>query len=280
MGMYDANVHAVSLPAQTVATVPEMSGRCLERKHGKNDRRHGRIGRVIPWLRGDSPFPPIESALNEPNGLLAAGSELSARRLLAAYRRGIFPWYGEGQPVLWWSPDPRMVLFVDEFRVARSLGKVARGGRFEVRVDTAFRAVVEACARTPRPGQSGTWITPEVVDAYASLHTAGHAHSVEAWREGNLVGGLYGVSIGRMFFGESMFAAETDASKVALVQLVDRLRRADCPLIDCQQQTAHLATLGARPIPRSEFAERLASLVNCPAPDGVWVAAPPSGVPV
>jgi leucyl/phenylalanyl-tRNA--protein transferase len=278
--MLDARLRAALLPAPTTAPAPEMPGRCMAYRTLRNDGRRGRIGRVITWLRSDSPFPPIESALSEPNGLLAAGSELSARRLLAAYRRGIFPWYGEEQPVLWWSPDPRMVLFVDEFRVSRSLGKVARSGRFAVRVDTVFRTVVEACARTARPGQSGTWITPAVVDAYTALHAAGHAHSVEAWREGDLVGGLYGVSIGRMFFGESMFAAETDASKVALVHLVDRLRRADCPLIDCQQQTAHLARLGARAIPRSEFAERLASLVNCPPPAGVWVAAPPSGVPV
>ena len=231
---------------------------------------------MIPWLRNDSPFPPIDSALSEPNGLLAAGGELSVNRLLAAYRRGIFPWYAEGQPVLWWSPDPRMVLFVDEFRVTRSLGKVLRRKRFEIRVDTAFRDVIEACARTPRSGQLGTWITPAVIDAYTALHEGGNAHSVEAWREGDLVGGLYGVSIGRMFFGESMFALDTDASKVALAHLVDRMRRAGCPLIDCQQQTAHLATLGARPISRSEFAERLPRLVNCDAPKGVWGATPPS----
>jgi len=234
---------------------------------------------VIPWLRSDSPFPPIDSALREPNGLLAAGGELSVARLLAAYRRGIFPWYSEGQPVLWWSPDPRMVLFVDEFRVTRSLGKVVRSGRFEIRADTAFRAVIQACARAPRAGQLGTWITPQVVDAYSALHRVGNAHCVEAWRAGNLVGGLYGVSIGRMFFGESMFALESDASKVALAHLVERLRRCGCPLVDCQQQTAHLATLGARAIPRGEFAERLAALVHCPAPEGVWDATPSAGAP-
>jgi len=246
--------------------------------HGPGPRRRGRITRVIPWLRNDSPFPPIDSALSEPNGLLAAGGELSANRLLAAYRRGIFPWYAEGQPVLWWSPDPRMVLFVNEFRITRSLGKVLRSERFEIRVDTAFRAVIEACARAPRSGQVGTWITPAVIDAYTALHEGGNAHSVETWRGGHLVGGLYGVSIGRMFFGESMFAQETDASKVALAHLVDRMRRADCPLIDCQQQTAHLATLGARPISRVGFAERLARLVNCAGPEAVWVVTPPSSV--
>ena len=233
---------------------------------------------MIPWLRNDSPFPPIDSALSDPNGLLAAGGELSANRLLAAYRRGIFPWYAEGQPVLWWSPDPRMVLFIDEFRITRSLAKVLRHGRFEIRIDTAFQAVIEACASAPRAGQPGTWITPEVIDAYAALHEGGNAHSVEAWREGNLVGGLYGVSIGRMFFGESMFALETDASKVALAHLVDRMRRANCPLIDCQQQTAHLARLGARPISRAEFAERLAPLVNCAGPDETWVGPLPPKV--
>jgi leucyl/phenylalanyl-tRNA--protein transferase len=171
-----------------------------------------------------------------------------------------------------------MVLFVDEFRLARSLGKVVRRARFEVRVDTAFRAVIEACARTRRSGQSGTWITPSIIDAYTALYKGGNAHSVEAWREGHLVGGLYGVSIGRMFFGESMFALETDASKFALAHLIEMLRRANYPLIDCQQQTAHLAMLGARPISRAEFAERLAPLVNCAAPEGLWVATPPSSL--
>jgi len=241
---------------------------------------HGRIARVIPWLHSDSPFPPIDTALSEPNGLLAAGGELSVDRLLAAYRRGIFPWYSEGQPVLWWSPDPRMVLFVNEFRATRSLGKVVRRERFEIRVDTSFGAVIQACARTPRSGHAGTWITPSIIDAYTALYNDGNAHSVEAWREGKLVGGLYGVSIGRMFFGESMFAWETDASKVALAHLIDVMRRANCPVIDCQQQTGHLATLGARPISRAEFAERLAPLVNCAAPEGVWGATPTPIVPV
>jgi leucyl/phenylalanyl-tRNA---protein transferase len=234
---------------------------------------------MIPWLRDDGAFPPIDTALREPNGLLAAGGQLSVDSLRAAYRRGIFPWYFEGQPFLWWSPDPRMVLFVNEFRVTRALAKAVRRGHFEIRVDTTFRAVIEACASVPRARQSGTWITPAIIDAYCSLHEGGAAHSVEAWRDGRLVGGLYGVSIGRMFFGESMFALETDASKVALADLVDRMRRANCPLIDCQQQTGHLASLGARPIPRLEFAERLGPLVNCAAAEGVWLSSPLSSPP-
>jgi leucyl/phenylalanyl-tRNA--protein transferase len=233
---------------------------------------------VIPWLKANTPFPPIDTALADPNGLLAAGGDISDERLLAAYRRGIFPWYGEGQPVLWWSPDPRMVLFVDEFRVSRSLRKAIRQHRFEIRIDSAFREVMHRCSTAARPGQGGTWITPELIDAYCALHLRGQGHSVEAWHGGRLVGGLYGVGIGRMFFGESMFADETDASKVALAHLVAMARRAGMPMIDCQQETAHLASLGARPIPRSEFAGRLSALVNSIAPDDAWVPGPLSGV--
>ena len=220
---------------------------------------------MIPWLRTHEPFPPLESALDDPNGLLAASEDLSPERLLAAYSRGIFPWYSAGQPVLWWSPDPRMVLPTAEFRVSRSLRRAAASGKFEVRVDTAFDAVMRGCAG-PRPDQDGTWITDAVRAGYGALYRAGYAHSVETWRDGVLVGGLYGVAIGRMFFGESMFAHETDASKVALVRLVHQLRAWGFPLIDCQQQTAHLASLGARPIPRTEFAEALGRLVHCPHP--------------
>lgn len=234
---------------------------------------------MIPWLRPESPFPPIETALAEPNGLLAAGGELTAGRLFDAYRRGIFPWYGDDQPVLWWSPDPRMVLFVDEFRVTRSLRKRVNQRRFAVRVDTAFEEVMRACAAVPRPGQHGTWITPAIVAAYTELHRRGHAHSVEAWHEGRLVGGLYGVAIGRMFFGESMFAHEADASKVALVDLVAILRSRGMPLVDCQQETRHLASFGARPIPRARFAELVATLVNSPAPMDPWEPLPAPDVP-
>jgi leucyl/phenylalanyl-tRNA--protein transferase len=233
---------------------------------------------VIPWLRRNAPFPPVDTALAEPNGLLAASPDLSPTRLLSAYRHGIFPWYSEDQPVLWWSPDPRMVLFVDEFRASRSLRKLVKQERFETRVDSAFSDVIEACASVPRRGQLGTWITPRIVEAYAELHAHGHAHSVESWRAGQLVGGLYGVAIGRMFFGESMFAHEADASKVALTHLVAMLRRNGFPMIDCQQETAHLASFGARPIPRRMFAERLAALVDCPAPEGTWKPLPAKDV--
>jgi len=217
---------------------------------------------MITWLRLDSPFPPLESALDDPNGLLAAGGDLSPDRILAAYRRGIFPWFGAGQPILWWSPDPRMVLYCAEFRVSRSLHKRIKRHEFDVRIDTAFGDVIENCATTLRTGQSGTWITPAVIDAYSKLHDAGFAHSVEAWREGELVGGLYGIVLDRVFFGESMFTHETDASKVALAGLVTTLTRLGVPLIDCQQETTHLASFGARPISRRVFAAHLSELIH------------------
>ena len=225
---------------------------------------------VIPWLLPDAPFPPLDAALAEPNGLLAASGDLSPRRLLDAYGRGIFPWYSGNQPVLWWSPDPRMVLFVKDLRIARSLRKRLKQQTMEIRVDTAFRAVIEACANARRPGQAGTWITPAIIDAYVALHECGNAHSVEAWRDDRLIGGLYGVAIGRMFFGESMFAREPDASKIALVHLAGILRARGFPLIDCQQETPHLASFGARPIPRGQFADRVAALVHSNDPDRPW----------
>ncbi len=224
---------------------------------------------MIPWLRAGAPFPPIKSALDDPNGLLVAGGDLSPGRLLDAYRHGIFPWYSDGQPVLWWSPDPRTVLYVDEFKVPRSLRKVAKQRRFEITVDAAFAGVIEACA-APRPGARGTWITAEMMDAYICLHRQGSAHSVEAWRDGRLAGGLYGVAIGRMFFGESMFAREPDASKIALMSLVAILRRLGVPLIDCQQETAHLGRFGARPISRQVFAAELLRLVNSAEAPDAW----------
>lgn len=229
---------------------------------------------MIPWLRHKAPFPPLESALVEPNGLLAASDDLTPDRLLEAYRRGIFPWYSGDQPVLWWSPDPRMVLFVDEFRIARSLRKRIKQERWEIRADSNFAAVIHACAATRRPGQTGTWITPEIIDAYSVLHAQGHAHSVEAWHDGELAGGLYGVAIGQMFFGESMFAHEPDASKVALAHLVAMLRARGFPLIDCQQETEHLASFGARPISRRAFAELVARLVHSIAPGERWAPEP------
>lgn len=216
---------------------------------------------MLNWLDRNDPFPAPDSALREPNGLLCAGADLSPRRLLDAYRRGIFPWYSGGEPILWWSPDPRMVLFCDELKVSRSLAKNVRNRGFEVRIDSAFAKVIKACAG-PRKGETGTWLSRDMQAAYLTLHRSGHAHSVETWRDGRLVGGLYGVSIGRMFYGESMFSTETDASKVALVGLVEDLRRRAMPLIDCQQRTPLLASLGAREIPRREFLRRVAALVD------------------
>ncbi|OJW45965.1 MAG: leucyl/phenylalanyl-tRNA--protein transferase [Thiobacillus sp. 65-1059] len=214
-------------------------------------------------------FPAVETALAEPNGLLAMGGDLSAGRLLDAYRHGIFPWFNPGEPILWWSPDPRMVLVPGEIRVARSLAKRIRNGGFETRVDTAFAEVMRACA-APRGGAGGTWISPAMVAAYTRLFDAGYAHSVETWRDGKLVGGLYGVAIGRMFYGESMFSREPDASKVALVRLAQQLRRWEFGLIDCQMETPHLASLGARTLPRAAFTARLAELVNLPHRPGPW----------
>jgi leucyl/phenylalanyl-tRNA--protein transferase len=224
---------------------------------------------MIPWLGANDRFPPVERALHEPNGLLAAGADLSVGRLLQAYEHGIFPWSSEGQPLLWWSPDPRMVLVPSDLRISRSLRKRLARRDYEVRADTAFEEVMRACA-APRAGQDGTWITGEMIEAYLRLHQAGHAHSIETWIGGQLAGGLYGVALGRAFFGESMFTRAPDASKIALAHLVRQLERWDCGLIDCQMATAHLARFGAREIPRPEFMRRLAKLVNYPAKAGKW----------
>ncbi|MHB1215601.1 MAG: leucyl/phenylalanyl-tRNA--protein transferase [Thiobacillus sp.] len=214
-------------------------------------------------------FPPVETALVEPNGLLAMGGDLSAARLLEAYRHGIFPWFNPGEPILWWSPDPRMVLVPGEVRVTRSLARRIRNGGFVVRVDTAFADVMRACA-APRQGESGTWISPAMVAAYTRLFEMGYAHSVETWHGDRLVGGLYGVAIGHMFYGESMFSREPDASKVALVRLAQQLQRWNFGLIDCQMETSHLASLGARTMPRATFTARLAELVNLNHRPGPW----------
>ena len=216
---------------------------------------------MIPWLVESNPFPAVEGALRHPNGLLAAGGNLSVTRLLEAYSHGIFPWFNPCEPILWWSPDPRMVLFPGEFRVSRSLNKILRRRNFEVRCDTAFEEVIRACAG-PRNNRSGTWITEEMISAYVSLHMAGYAHSIEVWIEGELSGGLYGVAIGRMFYGESMFSVESNASKIALAHLARQLERWHFGMIDCQMKTAHLASLGAREILRSEFIARLKDLVH------------------
>ncbi len=214
-------------------------------------------------------FPPLDTALTEPNGLLAVGGDLSPERLLDAYCHGIFPWFNPGEPILWWSPDPRMVLVPDAVRVTRSLAKRLRNGGFELRVDSAFVEVMRACA-APRAGADGTWISSAMIAAYTRLFEAGYAHSIESWREGRLVGGLYGVAIGRMFYGESMFSRESDASKVALVRLCRQLARWEFGYVDCQMETAHLASLGARPLPRATFAAQVAELVNLPHRAGPW----------
>jgi leucyl/phenylalanyl-tRNA---protein transferase len=228
---------------------------------------------LITHLTGGAGFPPVDRALREPDGLLAVGGDLAVGRLIDAYRHGIFPWYGEGQPILWWSPDPRMVLMVDEFAPSRSLRRRVNAAAFEVRVDTAFDAVIRACAE-PRGADGGTWITPAMIDAYRALHHAGYAHSVEAWHDGTLAGGLYGVALGRVFFGESMFTRATDSSKVALAHLVALVSAHGVPMIDCQQQTTHLASMGARPIARKEFAVRLGQLIHSNEPPGGWTPGP------
>ncbi|MDR2239958.1 MAG: leucyl/phenylalanyl-tRNA--protein transferase [Zoogloeaceae bacterium] len=212
---------------------------------------------MIPWLEGAAPFPPAAEALRYPNGLLCAGGDLSPGRLLAAYRNGIFPWFSAGEPILWWSPDPRMVLFPEELKISRSLARTLRRGGYTVRLDTAFAEVIHACS-LPRPGQDGTWITPSMQKAYLRLHQLGHAHCVETWIDGALAGGLYGVAIGRAFYGESMFTRLADASKIALAHLARYLERRGFAVIDCQMKTAHLASFGAREIRRDELAQGLA----------------------
>lgn len=216
-------------------------------------------------LEENTPFPPLSDALQEPNGLLAIGGTLNPERLIEAYRQGIFPWFSPGDPLLWWSPDPRMVLFPNELRVTASLEKRMRRGDFNIRFDTAFRQVMEACAAAPRPGQDGTWIVKDMIDAYCGLHQLGVAFSVETWMDGQLAGGLYGVRIGSMVYGESMFHRVTDASKIAFVHMVRHAEEVGIGMIDCQMKTDHLARFGAREIPRADFARRLAELINQPA---------------
>jgi leucyl/phenylalanyl-tRNA---protein transferase len=229
--------------------------------------------KTITWLSPqDAPewFPPLEQALDEPSGLLAAGGDLSTERLLAAYSRGIFPWYSPGQPVLWWSPDPRAVLFPEEFHCTRSLAKRIRNAGFESAIDRDFRATIEGCAAPRRMGtqmSAGTWITPEMLAAYVELQRRGYAHSVETYRDGELVGGLYGVRLGGVFFGESMFSRVPDASKIALAHLVQSCRECTIAVIDCQLASAHLQRLGSRQIPRSRFLSLIrahASLIPLP----------------
>ena len=223
--------------------------------------------KTITWLSPqDAPewFPPLEQALEEPCGLLAAGGDLSPERLIAAYRRGIFPWYSPGQPVLWWSPDPRAVLFPEEFHCTRSLAKTLRNGGFSYSMDGDFAAVIDGCA-APRAASPGTWITSDMRAAYLELHRLEHAHSIEIRRDGALVGGLYGVRLGGVFFGESMFSRERDASKAALAHLVAVCRRNSLAVIDCQLPSRHLTTLGSRTIPRSQFQALLREHARTPS---------------
>uniref|UniRef100_B8DJU2 Leucyl/phenylalanyl-tRNA--protein transferase n=1 Tax=Nitratidesulfovibrio vulgaris (strain DSM 19637 / Miyazaki F) TaxID=883 RepID=B8DJU2_NITV9 len=256
--------------------------------------------RVLGRMAGDgSDFPDPVAA--PPEGLLAVGGDLSPARLVAAYLRGIYPWYDRGTPILWWSPDPRCALLPDELHVSRSLARCIRSNAFEVTFDKAFALVIRRCAATPRQGQRGTWLVPAMINAYEGLHRLGIAHSAEAWQDGRLVGGLYGVALGGVFYGESMFHLVPEASKVAFTWLATWLRQAGCTLIDCQQTTPHMVRFGARELPRPEFLARLAdgvrgalrladgSEVRCPeisdlpmrtltpGPDAPWMAAQQSG---
>lgn len=227
----------------------------------------------LPWLEPGQIFPAVTHAWGASSpapGLLCAGNDLQAETLKRAYSHGIFPWYSEGQPVLWWSPEPRMVLYVDEFRLhpsfKKTLKKFARTPTCEIRIDTAFEEVIRACSTCPRNGQTGTWIVSEMIDAYIEFHRVGYAHSIETWMDGQLVGGLYCIGIGKAIFGESMFHRATDGSKIALAALVAMCRHHQIPFIDCQQNTRHLASLGAEEISRSVFVARIENLIHQPHP--------------
>ena len=224
---------------------------------------------MIPWITKGARFPSPNTAMVDPDGLLCAGGDLKPETIIRAYGQGIYPWFSTGQPILWWTPDPRMVLYPAEFKCTKSLAKTMRQNKFEVRFDTAFRDVIRECA-APREAGGGTWIVEDIQHAYTALHKAGHAHSAESWQDGKLVGGLYGVAIGKVFFGESMFARETDASKVAFATLVNKLQEDGFQLIDCQQQTQHLGRFGARPVSRAAFMQHLAEWINLAEPPSVW----------
>jgi leucyl/phenylalanyl-tRNA--protein transferase len=218
-------------------------------------------GRVAA-IDGDCEFPLLANALTEPNGLIAIGGDLSFNRLLSAYQQGIFPWFSDDEPIMWWSPNPRMVLFPNELKISNSLKKTLKTCPFEIRFNAAFRQVITACSNTTRKGQPGTWITEDIIDAYCTLHDAGYAISAECWLDNKLVGGCYGVKIGNMFYGESMFHHVTDASKVAFVSLVKKLKDEGVGLIDCQMKTAHLASFSAREISRDDFIRQLSVLIK------------------
>ncbi|MEE8235466.1 MAG: leucyl/phenylalanyl-tRNA--protein transferase [Gammaproteobacteria bacterium] len=225
----------------------------------------------IHWLRPDDPpdsFPDVAKALRDPDGLLAIGGNLTPERIILAYRRGIFPWYDDGQPIMWWSPDPRAVIFPDEFHISRSLRRTLRKGTYSVSIDQCFNEVISQCANSRF--ETGTWITDDMLAAYRQLHELGHAHSVETWRGDQLVGGMYGIAIGKIFFGESMYSAAPDASKVALARLVHLLQRTGVKLLDCQVVSEHLLTLGMRPVPRKSFIGYLDQYVDCEPVVPVW----------
>ena len=223
---------------------------------------------IFRLLDDDYAFPSAELA--EPDGLLAIGGDLSPLRLLMAYANGIFPWYNEGEPILWWSPNPRLMIRPGEMKVSKSLRHTLRSGKFEVRIDTDFRSVMQHCAATPREGQNGTWITNDILEAYCKLHELGVAHSFETWQDGELVGGLYGVALGKAFYGESMFHTVSDASKVAFWHLHQFLQAHGFKIIDCQQETPHLKSLGAYAIPRHDFLKELEELIAEPGLIGSW----------
>lgn len=223
---------------------------------------------MVPFLGPNDPLPPAESARREPNGLLAAGGGLSVPRLVDAYARGVFPWFSDGDPVLWWCPDPRLILPTDAVHVSRSLARRLARDDYRVTLDTAFGPVMQACAE-PREHEEGTWISAEMIAAYEALHAAGHAHSLEIWQEDALVGGIYGVAIGAAFFGESMFSRVSDGSKLAVVWLAAQLGRWGVPFIDCQVRSDHLVRMGAVEVARREFLRRLRPLVAAPGP-GPW----------
>lgn len=224
----------------------------------------------LPWLNENLQlFPALDSALEDPNGLLAAGGDLSPERIQSAYRQGVFPWFEQDQPILWWSPNPRSVIYVEQFKPSRSLSKTIRKNRYQVTFDTAFDDVIKACAK-PREGQEGTWITEQMIAAYIRLHKLGVAHSIESWSDGQLVGGLYGLAIGQVFFGESMFSHSTDASKVAFASMVNWLKTWNYSLIDCQVSNPHLTSLGALELPRDQFVEELNQRVSLPPSKNAW----------
>ncbi|MFN3713228.1 MAG: leucyl/phenylalanyl-tRNA--protein transferase [Alcanivoracaceae bacterium] len=221
---------------------------------------------ALIWLAPGDPFPPTSQALDDPAGLLAAGGDLSPDTLLRAYRRGIFPWYCDGQPLLWWSPDPRLVLYPEQFHLSRRLARSLTQPHWRFSLNHAFDEVIQACAQTPRRGQRGTWITAEMTTAYHRLHRLGHAHSLEVWHDQRMVGGIYGVRVGRVFFGESMFSHVRDASKAAMAMLCRLHASLHLSLLDCQVESAHLLTLGATTLPRREFERLLEDLTQAPTP--------------